>query len=201
MPKKAIDYSKTILYKIVCLDLEIKDLYIGSTTNFTKRKCGHKNVCQNPNHKGYNYNVYIFIRANGGFQNFEMIEIEKYPCNDENEASSRERYWKEFLNATLNMRTPARTKAEYRIDSADKIKEQNAKYRIDNADKIKEKDAKYRIDNADKLKQVQKKYREENKEKIKEYQKQYRIKQLQKEYYIKQKNKNTTLTVNESSGN
>ena len=38
MPKKNIDYSKTIIYKIVCNDLNIIDVYVGQTTNFTKKK-------------------------------------------------------------------------------------------------------------------------------------------------------------------
>ena len=49
MPKKIIDYSKTIIYKIVCNDLNITDLYIGHTTNFIKRKATHKSNCNNIN--------------------------------------------------------------------------------------------------------------------------------------------------------
>jgi hypothetical protein len=35
-----------------------------------------------------------------------MIEVEKFPCKDANEAKSRERYWYEELNAKLNDRSP-----------------------------------------------------------------------------------------------
>jgi hypothetical protein len=35
-----------------------------------------------------------------------MIEIEKYPCNDNNECLARERYWKEFFNANMNTQIP-----------------------------------------------------------------------------------------------
>ena len=35
-----------------------------------------------------------------------MIEIEKYPCNDKNEASKQERYYYEKLNAKLNTICP-----------------------------------------------------------------------------------------------
>ncbi len=38
MPKKIIDFSKTIIYKIVCNDLNITDVYVGRTTNFINRK-------------------------------------------------------------------------------------------------------------------------------------------------------------------
>ena len=106
MPKTKTDYSRCIIYKIVCNDLEIKDLYIGSTTEFTKRKYAHKNNCNDINSKAYNFKVYDFIRNNGGWNNWIMIEIEKFPCNDGNEARSRERHWSETLCATLNDRTP-----------------------------------------------------------------------------------------------
>ena len=36
MPRKPIDYSKTHFYKIVCNDTEIKPVYVGHTTDFTR---------------------------------------------------------------------------------------------------------------------------------------------------------------------
>ena len=106
MPKKEIDYQNTIIYKIVCNDLNVKDVYVGHTTNFTKRKTRHKYDCINHNSKKRNLKVYETIRDNGGWENWSMIEIEKYNCNDCNEACSRERYWYELLNANLNMICP-----------------------------------------------------------------------------------------------
>ena len=47
MPIKAVDYSKTVIYKIVCNDLEVKDIYVGSTSNFRNRKNKHKIKCNN----------------------------------------------------------------------------------------------------------------------------------------------------------
>jgi hypothetical protein len=38
MPKNQTDYSKTIIYKLCCLDTDVKDIYIGHTTHFTSRK-------------------------------------------------------------------------------------------------------------------------------------------------------------------
>ena len=106
MPIKAINYANTIIYKIVSKDLAILETYVGHTTGFKDRKRQHKNNCQNENNKGYNLKVYAFIRANGGWNNFDMIELEKFSCNDTNEARSRERYWYETLNATLNIIRP-----------------------------------------------------------------------------------------------
>ena len=45
MPKKPIDYSNCCIYKIQHIEKE--DLvYVGHTTNFTKRKCQHKYICK-----------------------------------------------------------------------------------------------------------------------------------------------------------
>ena len=43
-----------------------------------------------------------------------MVEIEKYPCNDANEACAKERYWFERLNSTLNMKSPHRSEEEFK---------------------------------------------------------------------------------------
>ena len=106
MPRKEIDYSKTVIYKIVCNDLNVKDVYVGHTTDFTKRKASHKGVLNCPNHHNYNLKIYTTMRDNGGWENWTMIEIEKYPCNDKNEACSRERHFYELLNATMNIHCP-----------------------------------------------------------------------------------------------
>jgi hypothetical protein len=93
MPKKPMDFSRTIVYQICCKDLLVTYKYVGHTTDFTKRKSHHKSSCNISTCKGYNLKVYQTIRDNGGWDNWEMIEIEKYPCNDANEATARERYW------------------------------------------------------------------------------------------------------------
>jgi len=102
MPKNAINYQNTIIYKIVCNDLNVTDLYVGHTTNFTNRKRQHKENCIHPQLKKYSFKVYQIIRNNGGWENWTMIEIDKFPCNYLNEASYRERYWYKNLNSKLN---------------------------------------------------------------------------------------------------
>ena len=42
MPKTPIDYQKGIIYKIQHIE-KLELFYIGSTTNFNKRKQQHKN--------------------------------------------------------------------------------------------------------------------------------------------------------------
>ena len=100
MPRKPIDFSKTLIYKIVCKNTELCDkLYIGRTTNFVLRKSQHK-VFSNQNKS----NVYLYkvINEFGGWDNWEMQLLENYPCTNTNDANERERYYIITLKAELN---------------------------------------------------------------------------------------------------
>jgi hypothetical protein len=121
---KPINYLQTIIYRIVCKDLNISYSYVGHTTNFTKRKSGHKTSCNNVNDRNYNIYLYQIIRETN-WDNWDMIEIEKFPCKDGNEARARERYWIEFYNSNLNCNIPNRTKKEYYVDNKKQINEKN----------------------------------------------------------------------------
>jgi hypothetical protein len=140
MPKIPTDYSKTIIYKLVHNeDYENKNIYIGSTTDFVKRKCSHKAFCNNENSKGYNNKKYQYIRDNGGWESFYMIEVEKYPCNDGNEARQREEYWRCYFNANLNDMRAYRTeqeKKDYYQNRQEAILKQKKEYYLANRDKI-----------------------------------------------------------------
>jgi predicted GIY-YIG superfamily endonuclease len=76
-----VNYNNSIIYKLCCKDPEITEIYVGSTTNFYRRKQKHKSTCNNSNDKGYNLNIYQFIRDNGGWENWQMVEVERYKCN------------------------------------------------------------------------------------------------------------------------
>jgi len=68
------DYSKTIIYKLINYDYP-ELVYVGSTTNFIKRKQNHKkNSCLNSNIKQTNLKLYQVIRNNGGWENWNMIK-------------------------------------------------------------------------------------------------------------------------------
>jgi hypothetical protein len=143
MPRKAIDYQKVIIYKLVCNDLVVKDLYVGHTTDFTNRKKSHKSCSLNTNYTGYNFKVYKMIRDSGGWNNLSMIEIEKYPCNDDNEARSRERHWYEVLNANMNTCKPM-------ID-INEMKQNSKAYYVQNKDRLLEYCKDYYDQNKDKI--------------------------------------------------
>jgi hypothetical protein len=103
MPKELIDYSNTIIYKIYCKDINVTDVYVGHTTNFTKRKYQHKISSNNIKKKLKIYNI---IRNNGGWDNWDMIEIAKYNCKDATEARIKEQQHYVLLNSSLNSNPP-----------------------------------------------------------------------------------------------
>jgi len=128
MPKVPIDYSNIVIYKLVNKeDYDNANVYIGSTANFTQRKYCHKSRCNNEKDKVYNSKIYQNIRNDGGWNDWNMIEIEKYPCVDNREAESREEYWRIHFNAGLNTK-----KCHINISSKEYFKQ----YRLDNYDKL-----------------------------------------------------------------
>ena len=104
MPRGNVDYSKGLIYKICCKDPNVLEIYIGSTTNFRGRKREHKSSCNNPNCDAYNDYKYKFIREHGGWDNWELIEIEKYDAKDKRDLERREEELRKQLGAKLNMR-------------------------------------------------------------------------------------------------
>ena len=153
MTKKPINYSNSSIYKIVCKDPSITDCYVGSTTNLIKRRASHKFDCNNEKDKRYNFYVYQFIREHGGFDNFQIIEIEKFnDCEDKESLLRRERYYLEKLGATLNKVRPTRTQKEYYKDNKELFKEKHKDYYEANKELIKEKHKDYYEQNKEKLK-------------------------------------------------
>jgi predicted RND superfamily exporter protein len=189
MPKTPMDYSKTIIYKIVCNDLSIKESYVGHTTDMTNRKWGHKSVCNNEKNKSYNLKIYQIIRENGGWDNWSMVLVEKFPCKDKYEACKREREVYEELEAKMNMVIPYITQEEtkeyhkkYREEHQEQLKQYIKQYREEHQEEIKEQDKEYREKNKEKIKQYSKQYNKEHQEQIKQYKKQHG-----KQYYQEHK--------------
>ena len=78
MPRKDIYYSRCIIYKIVCNDFNVKDLYVGHTTDLVKRRSLHKSTCNNSNSKYHDTKIYTIVRENGGSENWSIVVIEIY---------------------------------------------------------------------------------------------------------------------------
>lgn len=185
------DYSNACVYKIVCKDTNVKEIYVGSTKNLRLRRNCHKSVCNNIKRPEYNYKVYKFIRDNGDWENWEVVKICDVKCLDRYELGKAEGEYIHNLNPTLNEKIAGRTKEQYYVDNKDNIIEWSKKYYKDNKKHIQEHGKKYRSENKDKLKKTNaiyalshkeekkiydKKYREKNNDKIKAYMKAYRAK-------------------------
>tara|TARA_R110001606_G_scaffold65658_1_gene151676 strand:+ start:241 stop:870 length:630 start_codon:yes stop_codon:yes gene_type:complete len=156
MPKVPIDYSKGFIYKLCCLDVSVKEIYIGSSTNFKQRKIKHKSDCNKE--KTCNRYVYKFIRDNGGWDNWTMIELHKYPCNDKRELEYEEYRVMMELQSQLNSTRPYITEEE--------IREYKKNYREEHKEEIKIKNQIYREEHKEEFNERSKKYYEDHKEEI-----------------------------------
>ena len=133
------NYANTIIYKLINYDYP--DLiYVGSTTNFTKRKQSHKYRCNNKSINKHELKVYKIIRENGGWHSWTMIQICEYPCETKIEAIREEDRHMQELKAGLNTLRAMQTR-EQRLEQ---LKKSNLKYskgtgvlyRLANKDKI-----------------------------------------------------------------
>jgi len=157
-----MDYSNVYFYKLCCKNINVNEIYVGSTTNFEQRKATHKRNCENETNQIY---VYSFMREHGGWNNWSMILIEILSFESKQEALSRERFWVETLKASLNCINPITTKEE-------KDKQKKEWYE-EKKDYILQKAKDNYEENKEQKLEYQKQYAEKNKEKIVDYQKQY----------------------------
>ena len=170
-------------------------IYVGSTKDFTTRRCNH--VCDS---NLYDRPVYNYINS---LQNkwceikFKIFEEDEYPTKEDRFKKERE-YYDQYKDQVLNNNLPWKS-VEDIINKRRKLYQENKEYykqrakqyyeknkefikRInleryyDNKDEQLEKMIEYKAKNLKKIKEYQKNYRENNKEYFKAYQKNYREK-------------------------
>ena len=157
MPKVAMNYQNNIIYKIQHKTID-ELIYIGSTTNFAKRKNQHKSNCYNEKDKEYNEKKYVMIRKNGGWDMFDMVLVKKYPCNDYLEARQEEEKIRRELNANMNSIRCFRTQGD--------VKESGKQYYENNKEEINERVKKYYETNKEEINERKKIYYETHKQTI-----------------------------------
>tara|TARA_R100000935_G_scaffold11348_1_gene22826 strand:+ start:459 stop:872 length:414 start_codon:yes stop_codon:yes gene_type:complete len=91
--------------------------YIGSTTNDKIRKIRHKYYCTGSKCKKYNYPLYRYIRANGGWDSWTMTPILTSGKYKEIEGLFIRRSWDKNINNDM----PGRTHKEYREQNRARI--------------------------------------------------------------------------------
>ena len=104
-----------IFYEIRCLDSSITETYIGSTMNFTRRKCQHKGACNRINDKKHHLKLYKIIRANNGWTNWEMVPIDKQVFETKLDARLHEQKLIKEHKATLNSATASVPREMYEL--------------------------------------------------------------------------------------
>ena len=161
------NYNNSIIYKLLRKDdFDNLNIYIGSTCNFRNRKCRHKFNTISEKSKNYYMDLYTYIRNNGGFDEWTMIQIENFKCNTKKELEARERYWVELLKPKLNSRVPNRTLKECKIDNIERYKEYDKKYYEEHKEQKKEYAKKYNEENKEVITKRKQKYIENNREEI-----------------------------------
>jgi hypothetical protein len=161
MPINKVDYNtnNTVIYKIQCVDVLCDFVYFGSTTNFASRKSQHKSACYNENNKSYNLNLYKTIRANKGWENFEVCLVEVFACETKQQLLIREQFHIDSHRNNMNMYRAHRT-----IEDTKEINKKNRKqYYTDNKECILEQRKQYTIDNKEKIAEQKKRYYQDHK--------------------------------------
>ena len=187
LTETTLDIDNYIMYKIYPKNKDLGLCYIGHTTNFVERMKHHKFQALNENGNKSHQKHYIAIRQNGGWGEWEMVEIEEFNGKTRLEARMREQELIEEYDANLNTLnayiTEEKRKAikkaiteKYRENNKELLKEQTKQYKAEHKEIIAEQMKKYREENNEKIREKTKEYIENNKEKHDETQKAWREK-------------------------
>jgi len=136
-------YSNGKIYKIVCRTTG--QVYYGSTnTTLNRRLNNHKSDYK----CGRNLSSKLVLENN----NFEIILVEDYPCDNRKELELREGFYIRN-NDCVNKQITGRTQKQYDDDNKEKIKLRKKQYSIDNKERLNQRCKQYHIDNKERLKQ------------------------------------------------
>ena len=180
---RATDYSNCYIYHIIDSDKVVH--YVGSTSNMNSRKSKHKYSCKTEHNSSYNVDIYKYIRANGGWDVFEMVPIHKIK-NVSNATELRIAEQSEInkfstlknkLGSYLSREDHVEQTRIWHINNREKVLKNQRKHREQNKEKIADKERKYYENNRDKVLERRRKYREANREAINEKAHQYRLRQ------------------------
>jgi hypothetical protein len=121
-----------VVYKITCNSPNIDHFYIGSSEDLEQRKRYHK---YKSNRETNTIKLYNTIRAYDGFDNWTFEVVESGTVDTRFEIKSRERYYYDKLQPSLNMIRPQASKEEIRLYDIEYSKQ----YKFQNEDRIEQK--------------------------------------------------------------
>ena len=102
---------KYYIYKITDSNNN-EEFYIGSTNNISNRKCKHKKNTCNKTSKSYWLKLYQYIRANGGWTNFNVSILEAGTCEGKEYIKQKEQEYIDKLKPSLNQIKAIKQKIE-----------------------------------------------------------------------------------------
>ncbi len=179
MAKKVRNYGNGKVHKIEPItDHEEGEVYVGSTTKkylsqrMDKHRSGYKAWQNGSISKVMVYDLF----AKYGIDNCQMILIENFPCESNDELRARETHFVKTI-ACINKHIPKRSKAEYRKDNINYITSQKHQYYMNNKETIALKGKQYRDENKEVLIGNSVIYRAKTKEQKQDYDRIYRSKQ------------------------
>lgn len=123
----ARDYSKTVMYKLVCKDTNVSEIYVGHTTNVENYSCN--DLKEATKREGY------WIKELKSNLNSNIAGRTIKEWYEDNKEKCKEWY------------------QEYKIKNKEIIKERRKDHYNDNKEKILEKNKKYHDNNKDKIKE------------------------------------------------
>jgi hypothetical protein len=178
------DIDNYVMYKLSPKNKNLKYCYIGHTNNFIFRKRQHYLPSVDLNHIKSHILLYETIRQNGGWDEWEMVELENFNGKTKLEARIREQELIDEHSANLNMlkayiseedrnALKKQITQKYREENKELLKEQTKKYKEDHKEIISEQMKKYRSEHKKEIYEKSKEYREKNKEKHQEWQKEW----------------------------
>lgn len=152
------------IYKLCCKTPEITQFYIGSAISAQARFYQHTHDCNNSNRQNYTKSLYVFIRENGGIENWNCELLAR--CERHLQRQT-EQEWIDKLKPTLNTRRAYTDKEQ--------VKEVRKKYEAENAEIIAQKKKEWRQNEEvkEREKEQMKKWRENNPEKRLELQREW----------------------------
>lgn len=132
------------IYKIFCLDGDIGDVYIGSTSNqrISDRFSGHKTHYKNWK-EGIKTHMTSFILFDKYGPENCVIEVLEQFAYDKNKIKERERYHID-INLCINIQLPGRSRKQYAIDNKEHLKLKALEYKKNNLIEINAKKKAYR---------------------------------------------------------
>jgi exonuclease VII large subunit len=167
------------IYKLRANNPEIKDFYVGSSVSLWGRYLLHRKACNDSNNRYYENPLYIFIRENGGMENWTCELVAQCERHLQRQV---EQEWIDKLKPTLNTRRAYTDKEQakeqakelrkiYDAENAEIIAQKKKEWR-ENPD-VKEREKKqakvWRENNPEKRAELKREWTEKNREHVNAY--------------------------------